>query len=59
MILTHSKSFSMGIVSVAASEASQPLSGSQMKPVFVFPIVPAVNVEKMEAVGCCKATCFQ
>lgn len=59
MMLTCSKSFSTGMVSVAAPEASQPLSGSQRKPVFVIPNAPAVNVEKMEAVGCCKATSFQ
>lgn len=59
MMLTHSKNFFVGMVSVAAPAASQPLSVLQRKPIFVSLIVPAVNAEKMEAVGCCKATAFQ
>lgn len=59
MMLTRSKNFSMGMVSVAAPAASQPSSVFQRKPIFVSLIVPAVNAEKMEAVGCCKATSFQ
>lgn len=57
-MLTHSKDFSMGMVSVAAPAASQPLSVNQRKVKFVSLIVPAVNAEKMETVGCCKATSF-
>ena len=58
MMLTCSKNFSVGVVSVAAPAASQPLSVSQRQPIFLSLIVPAVNAEKMAAVGCCKATSF-
>lgn len=55
-MLTCSKDFSM--ISVAAPAASQPLSVNQSKEKFVSLIVPAVNAEKMGAVGCCKAISF-
>lgn len=58
MMLACLKNFAMGVVSVAAPAASQPLSISQRKPVFMSLIVPEANVEKMEAVGCCKSTSF-
>lgn len=57
-MLTCSKDFSMGMISVAAPAASQPLSVNQRKVKFVSLIVPAVNAEKMGAVGCCKAISF-
>lgn len=52
------KGLSVGMISVAAPAASQPLSGNQSKVKFVSLIVPAVNAEKMGAVGCCKAISF-
>lgn len=53
------KGLSMGMISVAAPAASQPLSVNQRKVKFVSLIVPAVNAEKMGAVGCCKAISFR
>lgn len=58
VMLTCSKDFSMGMISVATPAASQPLSVNQRKVKIVSLIVPAVNAEKMGAVGCCKAISF-
>ena len=58
-VVGFSNALSMGMASVAVPAASQPLSVSRRLPMFVSLIVPSVNAEKMEAVGCCKDTPFQ
>lgn len=58
VMLTQSKNFSMGVISVAVPAASHiclMLAVSQRKPVCVSLIVPALNAETTEAVGCCFA----
>lgn len=51
--LTRSKNFSKGMISVAVPAASHILAVPQRKPVRMSLIVPALNVETMEAAGCC------